>query len=91
VGLIDRLLTIAPPSLTRFFFANSGSEAVDNAIKIARGHTKRQNIICFEVRCRTNRTHKSTSPAVAHSLSQNFRNIKLINLRPSRPMAVGNC
>lgn len=48
-GLIDRLLTIAPPSLTRFFFANSGSEAVDNAIKIARGHTGRQNIICFEV------------------------------------------
>jgi 4-aminobutyrate aminotransferase len=49
VGLLDRLLKISPPSLTRFFFANSGSEAVDNAIKIARGHTKRQNIICFEV------------------------------------------
>lgn len=52
MGLLDRLLEIAPPSLTRFFFANSGSEAVDNAIKVARGHTKRQNIICFEVRRR---------------------------------------
>jgi 4-aminobutyrate aminotransferase len=38
-----------PEGLTRFFFANSGSEAVENAIKIARGHTKKQNIICFEV------------------------------------------
>ena len=49
MGLLDRLLKIVPPSLTRFFFANSGSEAVDNAIKVARAHTKRQNIICFEV------------------------------------------
>ena len=49
VGLLDRLLKIVPPSLSRFFFANSGSEAVDNAIKVARAHTKRQNIICFEV------------------------------------------
>ncbi|CAL8464182.1 g3717 [Coccomyxa elongata] len=48
VGLLDRMMEITAPSLTRFFFANSGSEAVDNAIKIARGHTKRQNIICFE-------------------------------------------
>lgn len=49
VGLLDRMLKIVPPSLSRFFFANSGSEAVDNAIKVARAHTKRQNIICFEV------------------------------------------
>ena len=49
MGLLDRLLQIAPSSLSRFFFANSGSEAVDQAIKIARGHTGRQNIICFEV------------------------------------------
>lgn len=51
MGLLDRLLKIVPPSLSRFFFANSGSEAVDNAIKVARAHTKRQNIICFEVCC----------------------------------------
>ena len=49
MGLLDRMLKIVPPSLTRLFFANSGSEAVDNAIKVARAHTKRQNIICFEV------------------------------------------
>ncbi len=54
---MDRMMDITPPSLTRFFFANSGSEAVDNAIKIARGHTKRQNIICFEVRACTGPHH----------------------------------
>jgi 4-aminobutyrate aminotransferase len=49
VGLLDRLVPIVPPALSRFFFANSGSEAVDQAVKIARGHTGKQNIICFEV------------------------------------------
>jgi hypothetical protein len=49
-ALLDRLLKICPSQLTRFFFANSGSEAVDNAIKVARAHTGKQNIICFEVR-----------------------------------------
>ena len=49
-ALLDRLLKVCPSELTRFFFTNSGSEAVDNAIKIARGHTGKQNIICFEAR-----------------------------------------
>lgn len=50
VELIDRLLDVTPPSLTRFFFANSGSEVVENAVKLARGHTKRTNVISFDVR-----------------------------------------
>lgn len=48
VGLLDRLLTVTPGDLTRFFFANSGSEAVDNAVKIARAHTGKTNIISFD-------------------------------------------
>ena len=47
--LLDRMLEVVPGDLTRFFFANSGSEAVENAIKIARGHTGKTNIICFDV------------------------------------------
>ena len=47
---MDRLTRIAPEGLSSFFFANSGSEAVDNAVKLARAATKRPNIICFEVR-----------------------------------------
>eukprot|EP00656_Telonema_subtile_P048266 TRINITY_DN56_c0_g1_i2.p1 TRINITY_DN56_c0_g1~~TRINITY_DN56_c0_g1_i2.p1 ORF type:complete len:432 (+),score=90.81 TRINITY_DN56_c0_g1_i2:164-1459(+) len=45
--LIEQLLTIVPDGLGSFFFANSGSEAIDNAIKIARVHTARPNIISF--------------------------------------------
>jgi 4-aminobutyrate aminotransferase len=45
--LIDELRTIVPPSIDSFFFANSGAEAVENAIKIARMATGRQNVIVF--------------------------------------------
>lgn len=47
--LIERLLSVMPdPSLDSFFFWNSGSEAVEAAIKMARQLTKRQNIICMQ-------------------------------------------
>ena len=46
---MDRLLGIVPNQLSRFIFANSGSEAVENAVKVARAHTKRRGIIAFEV------------------------------------------
>src|SRR5688572_32266133 len=45
--LIEELRTIAPPSIDSFFFANSGAEAIENAVKIARVATGRQNIIVF--------------------------------------------
>ena len=45
--LIEELRQILPPSLDSYFFANSGAEAVENAIKIARVATGRQNIIVF--------------------------------------------
>src|SRR5512142_284812 len=45
--LIEELRTIVPPSIDSFFFANSGAEAVENAVKIARVATGRQNVIVF--------------------------------------------
>jgi len=49
VRLIERLLPIMPdPSLDSFFFWNSGSEAVEAAIKMARWFTGRQNIISMQ-------------------------------------------
>ncbi|KAF8153311.1 acetylornithine aminotransferase [Crassisporium funariophilum] len=49
IRLIERLLPIMPdPSLDSFFFWNSGSEAVEASIKMARQFTKRQNIICMQ-------------------------------------------
>ena len=44
--LTGKLLDIMPnKSLDTFFYVNSGSEATDNAIKIARSYTNRPNII----------------------------------------------
>ncbi|GLC39804.1 hypothetical protein PLESTB_001406100 [Pleodorina starrii] len=48
VDLYDRLFSVLPSSLDTFFLANSGAEAVDNAVKVARAATGRQNIIAFE-------------------------------------------
>jgi 4-aminobutyrate aminotransferase len=45
--LIEELRKIVPPSIDSFFFANSGAEAVENAVKIAKAATGRQNIIVF--------------------------------------------
>jgi 4-aminobutyrate aminotransferase len=45
--LIDELRKITPPAIDSYFFANSGAEAVENAVKIARTATNRQNIIVF--------------------------------------------
>ena len=45
--LIEELRKITPPSIDSYYFANSGAEAVENAVKIARVATGRQNIIVF--------------------------------------------
>lgn len=49
VELDDHLSRIMPADMTKYFYCNSGSEAVDNAVKIARAVTGRQNIIAFDV------------------------------------------
>src|SRR6266581_2239425 len=46
--LAERLSKIAPmPGPHKFYYGNSGAEAVEAALKLARYHTKRQNIIAF--------------------------------------------
>lgn len=48
IKLADRLSAIAPmPGPHRFYYGNSGAEAVECAMKVARYHTGRQNIIAF--------------------------------------------
>ena len=48
VTLSERLSSIAPmPGPHRFYYGNSGAEAVECALKVARYHTGRQNIIAF--------------------------------------------
>ena len=48
VELAERISKIAPmPGPHRIYYGNSGAEAVEAALKLARYHTKRQNIIAF--------------------------------------------
>jgi 4-aminobutyrate aminotransferase len=43
-----QLQSLTPPSIEQFFFSNSGAEAVEGSIKLARQATKRRNIIVFQ-------------------------------------------
>ena len=48
IQLAERLSKIAPmPGPHKFYYGNSGAEAVECALKLARYHTGRQNIIAF--------------------------------------------
>jgi 4-aminobutyrate aminotransferase len=46
--LVAELKTVVNPALDGFFFTNSGAEAVEGAIKLARHATGRPNIIVFQ-------------------------------------------
>jgi len=47
LNLIAELKQIVPPTINSFFFSNSGAEAVEGAIKLARAATGKTNIIVF--------------------------------------------
>ena len=48
VTLAERLSKIAPmPGPHKIYYGNSGTEAIECALKLARYHTRRQNIIAF--------------------------------------------
>jgi 4-aminobutyrate aminotransferase len=46
--LVKELRSIVPPSIDGFFFSNSGAEAVEGAVKLARHATGRPNVIVFQ-------------------------------------------
>ena len=46
--LVDALRTILPAEMDGFFFSNSGAEAVEGAVKLARMATGRPNVIVFQ-------------------------------------------
>ena len=45
--LIEAVRKVVPPSIDSFFFSNSGAEAIEGAVKLARAATGKQNIIVF--------------------------------------------
>lgn len=46
--LVEELKPITPKGLDSFFFSNSGAEAVEGAVKLARHATGRTNVIVFQ-------------------------------------------
>ncbi len=47
VSAAERLRAITPPSIEKFAFANSGAEAVEAAVKLARYTSGRQGVVVF--------------------------------------------
>lgn len=64
-----RLASLLPPPLESVFFVNSGSEAIEGAIKLARRYTGRSEIIYFR-----NAYHGSTTGALSVQGSEVYRN-----------------
>jgi len=49
IALAEKINSLAPGKFPKkTFLINSGAEAVENSIKIARAYTKRPSVICFE-------------------------------------------
>jgi 4-aminobutyrate aminotransferase len=48
IQLAEQLKKVFPSRLDGFFFSNSGAEAIEGAVKLARAATKRTNVIVFQ-------------------------------------------
>ncbi len=79
-----RLASLLPESLGSVYFVNSGSEAIEGAIKLARRYTGRKEIIYFR-----NAYHGSTTGALSVQGSEHYRNA-FRPLMPSTTMAEFN-
>ncbi len=63
--LVEKLRTVVPAHLDSFFFSNSGAEAIEAAVKLARHATKRPNVIVFQ-----GSFHGRTNQAMAMTTSK---------------------
>src|SRR5437870_9706953 len=66
----EKLVSIAPDSLTKAFFCNSGTEANENAMRIARMATGRENVITF-----SGGFHGRTADAISAAFLGKYREI----------------
>jgi acetylornithine/succinyldiaminopimelate/putrescine aminotransferase len=69
VRYAERLLKLLPAGLDSCYFVNSGSEAVEGALKLAKRFTGRSRIISF-----TNSYHGSTHGALSIQGSEQYKN-----------------
>lgn len=66
----EKLVSIAPSALTKAFFCNSGTEANENAMRMARMSTGRENIITF-----SGGFHGRTADAISATFLGRYREI----------------
>lgn len=66
----EKLVSVAPKSLSKAFFCNSGTEANENAMRIARMATGRQKIVSF-----TGGFHGRTADSISATFLGKYRKI----------------
>ncbi len=66
----EKLVAVAPDSLTKAFFCNSGTEANENAMRMARMATGRENIVTF-----SGGFHGRTADAISATFLGKYREI----------------
>ncbi|MDQ3684373.1 MAG: aspartate aminotransferase family protein [Acidobacteriota bacterium] len=66
----EKLVTVAPEALTKAFFCNSGTEANENAMRMARMATRREKIITF-----SGGFHGRTADAISATALGKYREI----------------
>ncbi|HXI22327.1 MAG TPA: aspartate aminotransferase family protein [Pyrinomonadaceae bacterium] len=66
----EKLVSVAPDALTKAFFCNSGTEANENAMRMARMSTGRENIITF-----SGGFHGRTADAISATFLGKYREI----------------
>jgi acetylornithine/succinyldiaminopimelate/putrescine aminotransferase len=69
VRYAEKLASLLPPQLKSCYFVNSGSEAVEGALKLAKRYTGRSRIVYF-----TNAYHGSTHGAMSVQGNETYRN-----------------
>lgn len=66
----EKLVSLAPESLTKAFFCNSGTEANENAMRMARFATKREKVVTF-----TGGFHGRTADSISATFLGKYREI----------------
>ncbi len=68
LDFLKKLISVAPKGLDKVFFCNSGAEACEAAIKIARKYTRRYGIVAM-----TNSFHGKTMGALSVTYASKYR------------------
>jgi len=80
-----KLVSIGPPALTKAFFCNSGTEANENAMRMARLTTGRENVITF-----AGGFHGRTADAISATFLGKYREIGKPNVPGHLKAEFGN-